>query len=510
MKTESNYGIQITNYGINPPRPAGTPPWEGNTGTKYKVEISNNIITPSIPLTRTEHSRSVGGVSAGRGGLFPLTRTERSRSVGGARGGFNRYALSTISSLTAYTIQKNTLKSTIVLLLVLLSITASTQAQNNVGIGTTTPNPKAILDLQATDKGLLTPRMTTAQMNAIVAPPSGLLIYNTDDNCFNYYNNGTNAWKSMCTTTGIANSGDTVIINLLKADSIFANYIKIDSAFIANLFATYIKADSAYIKLLTSQYIVTDSIKAGFGRFDSLYINGQNITNYINSQLSNKDTVVLKYLRTDSLYSMLIKADSAFINHIATHFIKADTLVATWGQMDSLYIGGQNILQTISDSIAAQAWITKGNIATNNYKLGTLNARDLHIVANNTEAITIANGTRNVGIGQTLPSQKLDVIGNVQFTGALMPASVAGNAGEILISAGAGIAPIWTNASSINTNTIAGTGTVQPLVVLNGAGDLAYKNAPTQGVVFIAPNNTCWKLTVSNTGAFVSQSVTCP
>ncbi len=68
-------------------------------------------------------------------------------------------------------------------------------AQNNVGIGTTTPAPSALLDIDASpanDKGILIPRMNTGQMNAIVSPANGLLIYNTDCNVFDYWNGS--AW----------------------------------------------------------------------------------------------------------------------------------------------------------------------------------------------------------------------------------------------------------------------------------------------------------------------------
>lgn len=49
----------------------------------------------------------------------------------------------------------------------------------------------------------------------------------------------------------------------------------------------------------------------------------------------------------------------------------------------------------------------------------------------------------NVGIGTAVPSERLDVAGNVKFSGALMPGNLPGTAGQVLKSAGAGIAPVW-------------------------------------------------------------------
>ena len=53
----------------------------------------------------------------------------------------------------------------------------------NVGIGTATPNASAQLDISSTSKGMLVPRMTMAQRNAVVTPANGLLIYQTDNCC---------------------------------------------------------------------------------------------------------------------------------------------------------------------------------------------------------------------------------------------------------------------------------------------------------------------------------------
>jgi len=91
-----------------------------------------------------------------------------------------------------------------VLLALLLSGTAATaaQAQNNVGIGTNAANPapSAVLDLSSTSQGLLAPRMSQAQRNAIGAPATGLLVYQTDNTPGFYVYTGS-AW------TAVAGSG---------------------------------------------------------------------------------------------------------------------------------------------------------------------------------------------------------------------------------------------------------------------------------------------------------------
>jgi hypothetical protein len=50
---------------------------------------------------------------------------------------------------------------------------------------------------------------------------------------------------------------------------------------------------------------------------------------------------------------------------------------------------------------------------------------------------------QNVGIGTTNPTQKLDVVGNLRVSGAIMPGGTAGTTGQVLTSNGAGLAPTW-------------------------------------------------------------------
>jgi len=65
----------------------------------------------------------------------------------------------------------------------------------SLGVGTASPAANSALDITNTSKGLLLPRLTTTQRNAISSPPSGLLIYNTTNSTFQCYANG--SWINL-------------------------------------------------------------------------------------------------------------------------------------------------------------------------------------------------------------------------------------------------------------------------------------------------------------------------
>ena len=70
----------------------------------------------------------------------------------------------------------------------------------NLGIGTTSPDATALLDVASTTRGFLAPRMTTAQRDAITSPATGLQVYNTSTNSHDYYN-GT-SWVALLSSGG--------------------------------------------------------------------------------------------------------------------------------------------------------------------------------------------------------------------------------------------------------------------------------------------------------------------
>lgn len=69
-------------------------------------------------------------------------------------------------------------KRTYILFIQLFLIIGSSQAQ--IGIGTSSPNASAVLDITSSNKGLVLPRMSTAERDLISNPAKGLLLYNTN------------------------------------------------------------------------------------------------------------------------------------------------------------------------------------------------------------------------------------------------------------------------------------------------------------------------------------------
>lgn len=80
-----------------------------------------------------------------------------------------------------------------------------TSAHAQLGIGTTSPNNSAVLEMSSTKQGFLPPRMTTQQRDAINKGSfaEGLMIYNTDEKCIQVWDG--EVWG--CTSGGSSGGG---------------------------------------------------------------------------------------------------------------------------------------------------------------------------------------------------------------------------------------------------------------------------------------------------------------
>lgn len=132
----------------------------------------------------------------------------------------------------------------------LLIISFQSFAQDNVGIGTLTPHPSAILDLNANNKGLLMPRVTSVERTAIISPATGLMVYDLTTETFWYFDgiqwvegvgqpgpqgpagpqgisgtSGTNGQDGISVTGAVVNGSGNLIITLSNSQTINAGFV---------------------------------------------------------------------------------------------------------------------------------------------------------------------------------------------------------------------------------------------------------------------------------------------
>ena len=144
--------------------------------------------------------------------------------------------------------------------ILLLSCTSFFNTNAQVGIGTTTPHASAILDVESSNKGFLPPRLTKAERNSISSPEPGLFIYNTEDNCLQYYTGS--FWYDPCCNNAV-NSGVDALPILIRIDPTSgSNIIKINTA----------DGTSSGTQAVLNDYVY--QISSSVGSYDLTYVAG--------------------------------------------------------------------------------------------------------------------------------------------------------------------------------------------------------------------------------------------
>jgi len=121
--------------------------------------------------------------------------------------------------------------------------------------------------------------------------------------------------------------------------------------------------------------------------------------------------------------------------------------------------------------------------------------------ADNNYAGIFENG--DVGIGTTTPSEKLDVVGNIEFSGSLEPNALPGSSGEVLVSQGAGVAPVWqAERDLVNLLSVVGTTDIS---ITAGPGGNGFVLMDEMTITF-TPNHTPVMVNFTAGGTYTSSN----
>lgn len=265
-----------------------------------------------------------------------------------------------------------------------------------VGIGTSTPDPSAALDISSTSKGMLLPQMTLTQRRSIQNPATGLLIYQTTSPAGFYYNAGTPAnpnWLNLTTYTLQQN---------------------------INTNAKYISGDGADNGLLLSN----NGTVAGKGVYDT----GPDLTEQgTGSKMiwyPKKAAFRAGFITNDQWNNANIGAYSASLGY--------NTLASGFAS----YSMGYNTLATANHSTALGSYVsTNGQYGS--FIIGDYRPRVAVNTLPNQMVMRFQNGLKfysnpvfrpsfvispdqNIGIGEDQPQSKLDVAGDIRYSGNLL------------------------------------------------------------------------------------------
>ncbi len=323
----------------------------------------------------------------------------------------------------------------------------------NVGISTTngfTPDASAALDISYTNKGLLVPRVALTATNAagpITSPATSLLVYNTatagtspNNVTPGYYYWGGSAWVMISTTAQTVSSawlltgnpGITPVTNFLGTTDNQSLRFRTNNTqrFLLDSLGNAAIGLSPTFSSNAEKLLVDAGTTSSFN-----VISGKgNINNYLQLNIQNNNA------GTNASSDVVATADNGneTTNYVDMGINSSANTAAFFGAANDAYlynsggtIGG-NFFIGNSTSGKVLGFLTGGGATTN-------------------ERMRI-DGTGNVGIGTTAPTQKLDIAGNLKFSGAFMPNNNAGTAGYFLQSAGAGAPPVWFNAGTLVTS----------------------------------------------------------
>jgi hypothetical protein len=434
---------------------------------------------------------------------------------------------------------------------IMLTAMLQTQAQTKIG-GTGAPDGSAMLEVTGgtgNNKGILPPRLTTAQRDAVSLPAKALIIYNTTTNELQINTgtpaapawtatNSTNVWN----TTG--NAGTTPATNFIGTTDAQPLVIRTNGAEKARI------EPNGKMGIGTNNPTAQLDIRsADFGAYNGLRLMDNGDSNMVDANMTpgyDMNTA------NDSSFSFDItglgywifgdhvipgvndldlgRADRRWGTYYGVNANLSGTMRITGSTGTPTTITGRNATGDIgnvgigtglsltggvlSATPATPGWDLAGNTGSNptiNY-IGTADGQPLIIRTNATERMRVQS-TGNIGIATNFPQQTLHVEGTARVTGSsgtpttITGRNATGDIGNVGIGTGLSLtggvlsalpaAPSWAlsgNTGSNPTINYIGTADGQPLIFRTNATERM--RMQSTGKIGIGTNNPSAQLDI--------------
>lgn len=369
-----------------------------------------------------------------------------------------------------------------------------------VGINTDAPRPNAVLDIKTKDatehKGILLPQSTETDRDGIpvvTATENGLVLYNQDEDCFNYWSTSGNEWKSLCGSLGKAQF--TLQCNTLKA---MGDYVINKDMTTANYLTLKVDVTKPGIWSITATSDPNNGYSfTGSGVFTEKGIQTINIPAQGTPKAVKTDTFTI----TSSGGTDNCTVDVVVKTNIASYSLNCATIAVNGTYVKGTNLGSGNTI-TLNVNVVTLGSYTISTPVTNGISFsasGTFTSTGMQQVTllgsgsptvNLDFPITInsnttdGNNTCSATIPMTLPAMTYAIIGTTdtwswgapERRNALASTSSFGPSGIVKI-VGLSVTPGWGTTTSVSNavSYLANSGMAKPDVILY----FAYGAAPT-------------------------------
>jgi hypothetical protein len=257
----------------------------------------------------------------------------------------------------------------VVRIALLLLIATGAQAQIKLGDNPGTINVNALLELESNSKGLLFPRMDSTQMTSMTAPPAGMVVFNTTNNCL--YLRRSSDWFSLC------NADPTSITNGFQLPSVTNVQMLAITNTTEGQLVYNTTNDCVYMRIATGWVSLCDTYTASNG----LTMTSNNVT--LGGALTGNTTIAA------GANSLTISGN--------TPLTLPGLQTGTTNNIVTLGAGGVLQTRTAGDllNLNAIAWKVDGNSGTTagtNF-LGTTDDEEFVLKTDNTERLRVLTTT---------------------------------------------------------------------------------------------------------------------